>query len=153
MSSRPRNVMAFLSGLLFAAGLGLSGMTKPAKVSAFLDVTGDWDPSLMLVMVGAIGVYAVTVLLARRRGTPWLAPSFVWPTTKSVDARLLGGAALFGIGWGLSGLCPGPAIVSVASLAKETLVFFVVLALTLMAVRRLLRARAASTDARAALTE
>ena len=138
MTSSRRNAVAFASGLLFAGGLGLSGMTKPAKVQAFLDVTGDWDPSLMLVMVGAIGVYAVAVAVARRRAAPLYATRFAWPTLSVIDARLVGGAALFGVGWGLMGFCPGPAIVSVASLAPVTVAFFFTLAITLLAMRRLL---------------
>jgi uncharacterized protein len=148
-----RNVAAFVSGLVFAAGLGLAGMTKPAKVQAFLDVTGDWDPSLMFVMVGAIGVYALAVVVAKRRGAPLYAPEFAWPKLTAIDARLVAGAALFGIGWGLSGFCPGPAVVSVASLTKETVVFFVTLALTLVVMRRLLVARATTESARATLLE
>ena len=135
MSAR-RNLLALLSGLVFAAGLGLSGMTKPAKVVGFLDVSGDWDPSLLFVMAGAISVYAVAVALARRRGTPLFAPSFVWPSLKDIDTRLVGGAAIFGVGWGLSGWCPGPALVSVASLSREALVFVATLAATLLVMRR-----------------
>lgn len=153
MTAGRRNIVALLSGLLFAAGLGLAGMTKPAKVAAFLDVTGDWDPSLMLVMVGAIGVYALAVVAAKRRGVPLFAPEFAWPSLKRIDARLVGGAALFGIGWGLSGYCPGPAVVSVASLTQENLVFLVVLALTLLASRRVLAARGSAGSSRAAIVE
>ncbi len=153
MTAGRRNIVALLSGLLFAAGLGLAGMTKPAKVAAFLDVTGDWDPSLMLVMVGAIGVYALAVVAAKRRGVPLFAPEFAWPSLKMIDARLVGGAALFGIGWGLSGYCPGPAVVSVASLTQENLVFLVVLALTLLASRRVLAARGSAGSSRAAIVE
>ena len=118
-----RNAAAFGTGALFAVGLAISGMTKPSKVVGFLDLAGAWDASLAFVMVGAISVYGVTVLLARRRGTPWLAPSFVWPTTKSVDARLLGGAALFGVGWGLGGFCPGPGLVAAGAGSLNAVVF------------------------------
>lgn len=110
------NLIAFLSGLVFAAGLGLSGMTQPAKVLAFLDVGGAWDPSLAFVMVGAIAVHAVAWRIARRRG-------IVIEVPKAIDARLVGGAALFGIGWGLSGWCPGPAFVAVGSGLESAWVF------------------------------
>ena len=104
---------AFLAGVIFAIGLCLSGMTQPGKVIAFLDVTGDWDPSLAFVMMGAIGVH---VFFARRR--PAVAAK-VLPVTP----RLLIGSALFGIGWGLGGYCPGPALVSLVALAPVTLAF------------------------------
>jgi uncharacterized protein len=118
-------LMSFVSGLIFAVGLALSGMTQPAKVTAFLDFTGDWDPSLACVMVGAILVHAVLYRLIRRRPSPVFAATFAVPTRKDIDARLIGGAALFGIGWGLGGFCPGPAITALAS-GRGTVVLFVV---------------------------
>jgi len=116
-------LVAFFSGLIFALGLGVSGMTHPAKVLGFLDILGDWDPSLALVMVGAIGVYAAVGVFARRMGEPWLAERFHWPTRRDVDARLLGGAAIFGVGWGLAGYCPGPGVVVLASGAAGPAIF------------------------------
>lgn len=116
-------LVAFFSGLIFALGLGVSGMTHPAKVVGFLDVLGDWDPSLALVMVGAIGVYAAVGVVARRMGEPWFAERFHWPTRQDVDARLLGGAAIFGVGWGLAGYCPGPGVVALASGAGGPAIF------------------------------
>jgi hypothetical protein len=106
---------AFVSGLLFAIGLGISGMTQPAKVTAFLDFAGNWDPSLACVMIGAIMVHAVLYRLIRRRPVPLFASTFSVPTRTDIDPRLIGGAALFGIGWGLGGFCPGPAVTSLAS--------------------------------------
>jgi len=106
---------AFVSGLIFAIGLALSGMTQPAKVTAFLDLTGNWDPSLAFVMGGAILAYAPLYRLIRRRQAPLFAAAFAIPTRADIDPRLIGGAALFGVGWGLGGFCPGPAIVSLAS--------------------------------------
>jgi uncharacterized membrane protein YedE/YeeE len=104
------DVVSFAAGLLFAIGLAVGGMVDPAKVLGFLDVAGDWDPSLLLVMLGAIAAYApLRALIVRRSGTRQPPPS-------PIDRRLLLGAALFGIGWGLVGYCPGPAIVSLASL-------------------------------------
>lgn len=114
---------AFGIGVLFALGLGLSGMTLPRKVIAFLDVTGDWDPALALVMVGAIGVYATGMKLGLAEGRPRLAPNFSLPTRRDIDARLLAGAGLFGVGWGLSGLCPGPSLVTAATGAPQSVVF------------------------------
>jgi uncharacterized membrane protein YedE/YeeE len=90
-------------------------MTQPAKVTAFLDFAGNWDPSLAFVMGGAILVYAPLYRLIRRRSTPLFASTFSVPTRTDIDPRLLGGAALFGIGWGLGGFCPGPAVTSLAS--------------------------------------
>ncbi|KOX53041.1 YeeE/YedE family protein [Methylobacterium sp. 092160098-2] len=101
---------AFAVGLLFGLGLLVSGMANPAKVLAFLDVTGRWDPSLALVMAGAVAVSAAGYLIARRRRRPLLAPRLEIPTRRDLDPRLITGAAIFGVGWGLAGLCPGPAL-------------------------------------------
>ena len=114
---------AFGIGVLFALGLGLSGMTLPRKVIGFLDVFGAWDPSLALVMVGAIGVYATGMRLGLAEGRPRLAPAFRLPTRRDIDARLLAGAGLFGVGWGLAGFCPGPGLVTAATGARQSLVF------------------------------
>jgi len=108
---------------VFAIGLGTAGMTQPAKVAAFLDVTGHWDPSLALVMVGAISVHFL--LLRTKRERPRFAETFKVPSATRVDARLLAGAALFGIGWGIAGFCPGPAVVSVVTGAPDVLGFVV----------------------------
>ncbi|WP_336487718.1 YeeE/YedE family protein [Methylobacterium nigriterrae] len=105
-----KTVSAFAVGLLFGIGLLVSGMANPAKVLAFLDVTGRWDPSLAFVMAGAVAVSATGYLVARRRGRPVLAPRLEIPTRRDLDPRLLVGAALFGVGWGLVGLCPGPTL-------------------------------------------
>jgi uncharacterized protein len=122
MNSR---VAAFISGMIFALGLGISGMTQPAKVIAFLDITENWDPSLAFVMVGAILVHAVLYRLIRRRTTPLFASTFTVPTRTDIDARLVGGAALFGVGWGLGRFCPGPAVTSLAS-GNTAVVIFVI---------------------------
>ncbi len=106
----PLIVSAFVSGLLFGLGLIVSQMVNPAKVLGFLDIFGAWDPSLALVMGGAVAVSALGTLLAKRRGVPVLAPRLEIPTRRDLDPRLIRGAALFGIGWGLVGLCPGPAL-------------------------------------------
>jgi uncharacterized membrane protein YedE/YeeE len=114
---------AFLSGLLFAIGLVLGGMTQPSKVVGFLDLTGDWDPSLALVMGGALGTHALGRRLVLRRPRPLLDSRFHLPTRSEIDASLLGGAAIFGIGWGLGGFCPGPAMVALGAGARASLVF------------------------------
>jgi len=116
-------VAAYLSALLFGIGLGISGMTNPAKVIGFLDVKGAWDPSLMLVMLGAVVVHGLTYRLITRRNSPVLTATFQIPTNRKVDRKLLLGSVLFGAGWGLGGFCPGPAIVSSVSGASTVLVF------------------------------
>lgn len=114
---------AFFSGLLFAVGLAIGGMTDPLKVVSFLDVTGGWDPSLAFVMGGAIAVYAPIYHFVTRRRQPLWHHAFVLPTRKDIDAQLLAGAVMFGLGWGLGGFCPGPAVVSAASLHSDALTF------------------------------
>jgi uncharacterized membrane protein YedE/YeeE len=116
---------ALVSGLIFALGLGVSGMARPAKVLAFLDVTGAWDPSLAFVMAGAIGVHGTFVWLTRAREAPVLAPRFARPAGRTIDTALVFGSALFGVGWGLVGYCPGPAVVAAASLSATPLLFCV----------------------------
>lgn len=105
---------AFIAGVVFAVGLAIGGMTRPAKVIAFLDVGGDWDPSLAFVMLGAMAVYAGAYRLCRRMRQPLCAGSFELPRRRPVDVPVVLGATLFGLGWGISGLCPGPAVVSLA---------------------------------------
>lgn len=113
----------FLLGLLFGFGLVLSGMSNPAKVLNFLDVAGAWDPSLAFVMAGAIAVTAIGFALVRHRETPILEPVFQFPKSTDLDAKLIGGAAIFGIGWGLGGFCPGPALTALPLAATGTLAF------------------------------
>ena len=120
------DVVAFLAGLTFAIGLGISGMTKPAKVIAFLDfsnIAGAWDPSLAFVMLGAIGVHVVFARRARSAAAPRFASAFSLPLSTGIDRRLLLGAALFGIGWGIAGFCPGPAVVSMVTLSPTAIGF------------------------------
>lgn len=115
---------ALAAGLLFGVGLILSGMADPQKVLNFLDLAGPWDPSLAFVMAGAIAVAAPGFRLVLRRRSPLAAPAFhVPPTSAPVDRRLLLGSAVFGIGWGLAGFCPGPALVSLGLAAPGTLAF------------------------------
>ena len=115
--------VAFLCGFVFAIGLGLAGMTRPERVVGFLDVTGRWDPTLAFVMGGAVLVGLVAIPAVVRRGRPLLAPRFELPTRTDVDLPLVAGSAIFGVGWGLSGWCPGPAIASLATLSPMLLVF------------------------------
>jgi uncharacterized protein len=117
------SLSAFLSGLLFALGLGLSGMTNPANVLGFLDIAGDWDFRLAFVMGGAIAVHAALRPLIHKRERPLFAEKFPSFSASQVDPKLLVGAALFGVGWGLGGYCPGPALTSLASGATQLLVF------------------------------
>ncbi len=109
-----RAIVAFLSGLVFGAGLIVSQMSNPAKVIGFLDIAGNWDPSLAFVMAGALAVFGAAYWSSRKRAIPLLAPRFTPPTRGGIDRRLVAGSLVFGVGWGLSGFCPGPAIVSSA---------------------------------------
>ena len=112
-----------IAGLIFGIGLIVSGMANPAKVKNFLDLAGTWDPSLAFVMGAAVLVTFVGYRVAFRRGAPLFADRFNLPTKSAIEGRLLIGAGIFGIGWGLGGYCPGPALVALPLLAQGTLVF------------------------------
>ncbi|AWN55227.1 DUF6691 family protein [Methylobacterium sp. 17Sr1-1] len=116
---------ALLSGLLFGLGLALSGMLDPARVRGFLDVTGAWDPTLAVVLAGAVAASTLGTALARRLRRPLLAERFDWPTRTRIDRPLVLGAALFGVGWGLSGFCPGPAVAALSTGLPPVIVFVV----------------------------
>jgi uncharacterized protein len=116
-------LVALLIGALFGAGLVVSGMSNPANVLNFLDILGTWDARLMFVMGGAVLMTAIGFPLLMRRTRPLLAEKFSWPTANVIDRKLLLGAALFGVGWGLAGYCPGPALVSIGTLAAPMLYF------------------------------
>ncbi len=131
-----QSVVSFLVGLIFAIGLGISGMTQPAKVVGFLDFFGRWDPSLTFVMGGAIAAHLYFARRALKLPAPRLASRFVLPTRTDIDGRLLAGAAIFGLGWGIGGLCPGPALVSMFSGAKTTLAFVATMVATIAIYRR-----------------
>lgn len=120
-----REISSFISGGLFGAGLLVSQMTSPSKVIAFLDVFGNWDPSLALVMASALVVTIIGYKIVLGKKSPLFDTNFFLPTKKTIDIRLISGAALFGIGWGLAGLCPGPAL-AVAPFAGINIAYFLV---------------------------
>jgi uncharacterized membrane protein YedE/YeeE len=126
-------VASLTAGVIFGVGLALAGMTRPEKVRGFLDFTGAWDPSLAFVMGGAVLVHALAFRLITRRNSPVFAAKFALPTRRDLDAKLLGGAALFGVGWGLGGFCPGPGITSLVGGAAPV-AFFVLAMLVGIAV-------------------
>jgi uncharacterized membrane protein YedE/YeeE len=117
------HVVALLAGLVFSAGLALAGMTRPDKVLAFLDPLGSWDPGLMFVMGGAIAVYAVAQQISLRRRAPLFAPEFPRLVAGTIDRRVILGSALFGVGWGVAGLCPAPALASLGTGRPQALLF------------------------------
>lgn len=134
---------AFAVGLIFGAGLIVSGMFNPAKVLAFLDLAGRWDPSLALVMAGAVVVAATGFAIAGRRSRSWLGAPMHLPKTRDIDARLLLGSLAFGAGWGLAGFCPGPALVALGAGQVKAVVFVAAMALGMFvfeALERLQRA-------------
>lgn len=130
-----KNTVSLLAGLLFGFGLALSQMTDPAKIIGFLDVSGGWDPTLLLVMGGAVLVTLISFRFILRRAHPVFDNQFHLPTHRDIDGRLIGGAAIFGVGWGLAGFCPGPGVAAIAQGVWQPLVFVVGLALGMLAFR------------------
>jgi len=135
----PLLIASFACGLIFGAGLLISGMTDPTKVLGFLDLFGAWDATLALVMAGAVAVSSLGFAIARRRGTPVLAERSFWPTRTDIDAQLLIAGGLFGIGWGLVGLCPGPALVNLTGLSFPVIAFVVAMAIGMVGYDALLQ--------------
>src|SRR5262245_1725388 len=127
------NALAFVAGLLFGLGLIVSGMANPAKVIGFLDIAGKWDPSLALVMAGAIAVGMVAFALAARRTMTMLGLPMQLPALRTLDARLIGGSLVFGVGWGLAGFCPGPGIVALGAGYAKAAVFVAAMLLGMIA--------------------
>tara|TARA_Y200000002_G_scaffold302509_1_gene257857 strand:- start:343 stop:777 length:435 start_codon:yes stop_codon:yes gene_type:complete len=124
----PRSIItAALSGFIFGVGLSLAGMLNPSKVSGFLDIFGLWDPSLAFVMVGGISVNATGYFLFASKGLPWFTSQFHLPRTTTIDMPLIAGSALFGIGWGMAGLCPGPVVSSLFLNPAEMFFFLAVM--------------------------
>ena len=128
---------AFLAGLVFGLGLIVSGMASPAKVLGFLDLAGRWDPSLALVMAGAIAVGAIGFAIAVRRPLTLLQTPMLMPTTRTIDRRLIVGSLLFGIGWGLAGFCPGPALVALGAGYLKALMFVAAMIVGMLAFDRI----------------
>ena len=141
-----RHVSSYLIGLIFGIGILISGMANPAKVLNFFDVAGNWDPSLMLVMGGALAVTFIGYRIVLRRPAPIIDATFHLPDNPRIDARLLGGAAVFGVGWGIAGFCPGGAIPGLGSGQFEVIVFVAALVAGIFAAKALM----ALTGARAA---
>ena len=135
-----KGLVAFTSGVLFAVGLELSGMTRPDVVLGFLDVTGAWNPSLAFVMVGALIVYAAIWRWARKAAKPLGASGFRVSTRTKVDRRLVAGSVMFGIGWGLAGYCPGPILTSLTSFDGRVLIVFGGMVMGMLAVQWVTRA-------------
>lgn len=136
-------IATYISGLLFGVGLCVSGLANPAKVQNFLDIDGVWDPSLLITMAAAVLVTGAGYRFALARGKPFFDKAFHIPATGTVDARLLAGAAIFGIGWGLVGFCPGPAIVALALGATPAFIFVMAMLAGMALARRLIADRAA----------
>ena len=116
-------VFSLLAGVIFGAGLTLSDMVNPARVSNFLDFAGSWDPTLMFVMAGGLAVTTLGYKFIFRRSSPLVDEKFHLPTQRQIDLPLVGGAALFGVGWGLAGICPGPALADLVTLQPKVLLF------------------------------
>lgn len=127
--------LGFICGLIFGIGLVISGMSNPAKVLNFLDVFGTWDPSLAFVMGGAVVVAFIGYRIVLQRPAPLLSDTFHLPTVKDVDGQMLTGAALFGVGWGLGGFCPGPAFTALPLMSTGILAFFPALVIGMWAGR------------------
>lgn len=130
-------LIVFISGVLFGAGVTISGMVNPMKVLNFLDISGAWDATLIFVMGAALLVTLIGYQVIFSRKVPMFAPSFQLPTSEDIDAKLLGGAALFGVGWGLSGFCPGPAIASVVFGRMESVTFVIAMAAGMILAKQL----------------
>ena len=141
-----RLFLALLSGVVFGAGLALSDMVNPARVLNFLDIAGDWDPTLAFVMAGGLAVALPGYRLVFARPTPWADAAFHLPTRQTIDARLLGGAALFGLGWGLAGICPGPALAGLVTLQPMLLLFVAAMLAGMLLARRVAGSPKPSSD-------
>ena len=126
-------IFSLLAGVIFGAGLTLSDMVNPARVTNFLDVAGSWDPTLIFVMAGGLAVTTLGYKFIFRRSSPVVDEQFHLPTQRQIDLPLIGGAALFGVGWGLAGICPGPALTDLVTLEPKVLVFVVAMLVGMIA--------------------
>ena len=120
-----KNIFSLISGLVFGIGLTIGGMTNPAKVLAFLNITENWDPSVIFVMGGAIAFVFPSFYLLKNKEKPYFSSSFQIPKSKNIDQKLILGSSFFGVGWGMIGLCPGPAISSIAFFQPVSIVFII----------------------------
>jgi uncharacterized membrane protein YedE/YeeE len=134
-----RHILTYLIGVLFGLGISLSGMANPAKVINFFDVAGTWDPSLAFVMGGAVIVAFIGYRIVLGRERPVFEPAFDIPTRRDLDARLIGGSAVFGIGWGIAGFCPGGALPALGTLDTRVFLFVAALLAGIFAARFLMR--------------
>lgn len=130
-----RNILTFFVGIVFGTGIAMSGMANPAKVINFFDIAGTWDPSLAFVMGGAVVVAFIGYRLVFRRETPVYEPTFDIPQKTQLDLRLIAGSAIFGVGWGIAGFCPGGALPALGTLKAEVILFVVALIAGILATR------------------
>ena len=137
---------ALLAGLLFGAGVTVSDMVNPMKVQNFMDLFGSWDPTLIFVMAGALAVTCAGYRIVLKAPRPRFAPAFLIPSLQALDARLLGGSALFGLGWGLTGFCPGPAVASLVFGLWPSVLFVAAMAVGMLMVRVLSSRRVAAKE-------
>lgn len=135
--AKMRLIVTYLIGLCFGTGIAIAGMANPAKVLNFFDIAGHWDPSLAFVMGGALAVTFVGYRLVLPRGEPLFEPKFALPTSRVIDAKLLGGAAIFGIGWGITGFCPGGALPALGTLKPEVWIFITAMIAGMLATKML----------------
>ncbi len=144
--SMPSIFTALACGIIFGLGLSISGMTNPAKIISFADITGQWDPSLALVMLSAIAVYATGFKFSQKGEKPVFALKFHIPTRSDIDARLMAGSVLFGVGWGLGGICPGPSITALTFGMEKFYIFFAAMAAGLVIFRFTMERRDAGPE-------
>jgi uncharacterized protein len=141
-----KHVLTFLTGLVFGLGIVMSGMSNPAKVINFFDIAGSWDPSLALVMGGAVVMTFIGYRFVMKRPAPVMENEFNVPTSRLIDRRLVGGSALFGIGWGIAGFCPGGALPALGTLNQDVLIFVAALVAGIFAAKTMMKTTA-STEA------
>ncbi|WP_370402478.1 DUF6691 family protein [Sulfitobacter sp. JB4-11] len=139
-----RHILTLLTGMVFGTGIAVSGMANPAKVLNFFDVAGTWDPSLAFVMGGALIVTLIGYRWVFRRAMPVYEPSFDLPTNRSFDRRLIGGSAIFGVGWGLAGFCPGGALPALGTMNAQVILFVAALIAGMLATRSVLKWQASA---------